>query len=436
VQPDGTTFASPQVTLTPGAGGTTVSVDLRGVTAGTPASLFCDRGGRIWAGTSMGLSRLDPAPDSSSAAPRVFITALTTNGTPRAVSEPGARQISGIRLPWDQRQLSVSYAGVGAAPGEAVEYQYRLEGWDTRWSSPTTERSVSYAGLGAGRFRFLVRAVTAEGLASGDPAAVSFEILAPVWQRWWFLALVCAAISAAALFAHRYDVGRRLEIERIRMRIARDLHDDIGASLSRVAILTELARREEQTETPRDAHLNEIGEIARGMVDGLGDLVWAIDPRSDDVGGVARRVRRCASDILTAQGIGWELEMPEESAALPLGPDQRRHLLFIFQEAIRNAARHSGASFVAMSLARVDAECIARIADDGRGLADPASEDGNGLQNLRARAAALGGMCSIVSRPASGVEVMVRFPISDAHVLPGRIRMLFRGAARISPNRS
>jgi signal transduction histidine kinase len=164
-------------------------------------------------------------------------------------------------------------------------------------------------------------------------------------------------------------------------------------------------------------------------------LVWAIDPRRDDLPSMARQIRRYASDVLTANGIEWTFDSPVEPA-WAFGPDQRRHVLLIFQEAIRNAARHSGCSELHMSLLAARGECVARIRDDGRGLPDPLPEAGEGLANMRTRAALLGGSCEIVSAPGGGVELIVQFPLSPRPRWRGRMRMLFRGASRIGANRS
>jgi signal transduction histidine kinase len=328
----------------------------------------------------------------------------------------------------------VDFVATGAAPGEPIQYQYWLQGADAKWSSPTTERSVSYAGLASGQFRFLVRAVGAAGTAA--TAGLAFEVLPPVWRRWWFLTPAIAMLCGLVWFAHRYDLARRLEVERLRLRISRDLHDDLGADLSRVAILSELVAR--QTERgPQEASrlLTEIADLARGMVDGLGDLVWAMDPQRDDLPSIARRIRRYASDVLESQGIRWSLDTPQDGELAPFPPDKRRHLLLIFQEAIRNAARHSGAKQVRLSLEVEGGEGVARIADDGCGLPDPRPDSGNGLRNLGARAAALGGTLSMESVRGEGVRVTVRFPISRARGRLGRMRMLFRRSPKTSVNR-
>ena len=405
-----------------------------GFAGGSPASLYCDRHGRIWIGSSLGLSVLVPAEDRASPAPRVYITGLSVNGEPVSVTEPGAGRVAGLRLQPNQTQLRIEFVGLGGAPGESLQYQYKLRSVDSTWSAPAVQRAVSYARLAPGQFQFLVRAVSA-GAGASDPAEVDFELFPPVWRRWWFLASVMAIFSGLALLAHRYDVSRRLELERMRLRIARDLHDDLGASLTRMTILTELASRETQALHPQAGRdLGSIAEMARGMVDALGELVWAVDPRRDDMASTSRRIRRYASDVLEPKGIAWIFETLGADSP-PLAPEQRRHVLLIVQEALRNAARHAHCSRVDLLLKFESGEYCVCIRDNGCGLADPIPDLGSGMLNLRSRAAALGGALSIVSSPGEGTALTVRFPCGRSAGRLGRMIMLFRRARGMRSNR-
>src|SRR5262249_45129162 len=161
-----------------------------------------------------------------------------------------------------------------------------------------------------------------------------------------------AALLAAALYAlYRYRVSQLLQVERVRTRIASDLHDDIGASLSRMAILSEVVKRQAGTigEQPTML-LNEIAESARGLVDSMGDIVWSINPRHDDLSSVVQRVRQFASDVLEAKGIAWEFRVTPAVERVRVGPEQRRHLFLIFKEGVNNVARHAeGCRSVALS---------------------------------------------------------------------------------------
>ena len=379
-----------------------------GLAAGVPAAIHQDSQGTMWFGTTMGLSRMTPAREAPGAAPPVYITGLNINGEARGVADPGVQRVDGLRLEPDQRHVHIEFAGLG----EALQYQYKLDGTDVQWSAPFAQRSVNYANLPPGKYRFQVRAVTADGVASATPAEVAFQILPPLWRQWWFAAMMAAGVAALGYGAHRYHLKRQLELERIRIRIATDLHDDLGASLSRVAILSEIVNRQiGAAHSDSGRRLAEIAETARGLVDGMSDIVWSIDPRRDDMRSLVRRIRQYASDVLEPQGIRWTLHATAEAEGLRLSPEQRRHFFLILKEAIHNAACHAHCASIYLAIETMQGECVAQLRDDGRGFREPAEEAGNGLANMRARAAALHGTLQIASVPGEGTELVLRFPL-------------------------
>ena len=215
-----------------------------GLAPGNVIAAFCDHSGTLWFGTHRGLSRFVPEAVKTAPPPPILVTALNVAGERRSVSAFGETDLALAALASDRNQLQIDFVALGFAPGEVLRYQYQLEGSDTAWSSLSTQRTVNYASLAPGRYRFQVRAVNADGIGSANPATVSFTILRPIWQRWWFLTLVAALTGLMAVTLYRYRVARLLELERMRTRIATDLHDDIGAGLSRVAILSEVVKRQ------------------------------------------------------------------------------------------------------------------------------------------------------------------------------------------------
>src|SRR5262249_51148467 len=163
--------------------------------------------------------------------------------------------------------------------GDPLRYEYLLEGADVGWTPPTAERSVSYANLAPGAYRFLVRAVTADGVVSTVPASVAFTILPPVWRRWGFDTAAVLLIAGAMYMAGHYRLARVLELERIRARIAADLHDDVGSALSRLSILTEVIKRQiGATGGESIALLDDMAETSRGLLDGMTDILSSIPP--------------------------------------------------------------------------------------------------------------------------------------------------------------
>jgi ligand-binding sensor domain-containing protein/anti-sigma regulatory factor (Ser/Thr protein kinase) len=381
---------------------------------------FRDRAGVLWFGGIKGLSRFIPEPDRQTPPPAVLISELRIAGVTQPLSVLGETEIADLKLEPDQRRIEIDFFGTSLAAGEVLRYQSKLEGEDQDWSAPTDQRTVNMS-LAPGSYRFLVRAISADGAVSPSPATVSLTILRPLWQRWWFITLAVVFICFAFYAIDRYRVARLVELERVRTRIATDLHDDIGASLSRMAILSEVVKQQTAHDDGSANMLTEIADSARGLVDSMSDIVWAIDPRKDDLKQVVLRVRQFASDVLEARAIRWEFKVPTDIERVKLPPEHRRHLFLIFKEAINNIARHARCGNVFMTISVASGKLRAEIRDDGRGFAiasDSAAptngRGGNGLRNMQARAAELGGRLDIHSTQGSGTELALTVPLRES----------------------
>lgn len=171
-----------------------------------------DRDGALWFGTVQGLSRLIPRFEEPDPQPPIVISELRAGGEAYPISALGETAVSDLTLDASQNQLRVAFVGLSFGMGETLRYQYKLEGARSDWSALTNHREVNYAGLGPGSYRFLVRAVTADGVTSSTPATVSFRILPPIWQRWWFLSLAIALLVSAAIAFDRYRAARVNEL--------------------------------------------------------------------------------------------------------------------------------------------------------------------------------------------------------------------------------
>jgi signal transduction histidine kinase len=389
-----------------------------GLVNGRNATTFRDRRGAIWLGTTTGLSRLLPAAEPPSRPPPVLITALRIGGVARPLAETGEVAVAGLELRPNERDVQIEFVGLSFAAGERLRYQYRLEGGNAEWSPPREERTLALANLAPGRYRFAVRAVTADGLMSRHPATIDFRLLPPFWRRGWFVLLIGAAAASLAFAFHRQRLARLLAVERVRTRIATDLHDDLGASLSRISILSEVASRQLAGREEPSGRLGEIADTARDLVDATADIVWSIDPRRDDLHSLLTRLRRFAGELLEARGIEWSLAEPAGDGTVRLTPELRQHLFLILKEAVTNAARHAEARHVAISIAISDGHLLVEVRDDGRGFAPPSTRGegeapaaGNGLANMTARARALGGDLRIESAPAQGTRVRAELPL-------------------------
>jgi ligand-binding sensor domain-containing protein/two-component sensor histidine kinase len=372
-----------------------------------------DRKGALWFSFQTGTARLVPEPDPPPVPPPVLITGLRIAGETHQISALGQTEIAPIELGPDNSQLQIDFVALGFSPGEGLRYQYKLEGSSEDWSHLADQRTVNFANLAPGRYRFLVRAVNADGVTSERPAGFSFNVLPPLWQRWWFVAMVAMALFIIVYSVYRYRLKQKLELEQMRTRIAADLHDDIGANLTKIAILSEVAHQQMGAAgNPADKSLSSIATISRESVASMRDIVWAINPRRDRLLDLTRRMRGFASDIFTSRNIEFRFSAPEGDRALRLSPKVRRDVFLIFKEAVNNVARHSECAKAAIEVHVESRHLVLSVADDGKGFDASQVIEGQGLLSMRQRAESFGGQLEIISRVGTGTTVRLKVPVS------------------------
>lgn len=368
---------------------------------------YRDRKNNLWFGTANGLARFKPEPERGREPPNALITGLRVSGIAQPISILGEREIPALEFASDQRQVTVDFTGLGTNLGERLKYEYRLQ--ESDWT-PTIERTVNFANLAAGDYQFAVRAQTADRIYS-QPATVSFKIAAPVWQRSWFVALAIALIALTIFGFYRYRLNKLLEIERTRTRIAADLHDDIGTNLSKISLLSEIVNLQlAGRESDSNSLLNSIAEISRESVGSMSDIVWAINPKRDSASELVRRMRLHVEELFLDKDASVRFDAPAAGEQTKLSMNARRELFLIFKEAVSNAARHSECKRIEIDFRLKGAAIYLQIADDGKGFDASKKTDGNGLENMRSRAAKNGGSCSIESSAESGTILKIRFP--------------------------
>jgi ligand-binding sensor domain-containing protein/two-component sensor histidine kinase len=371
---------------------------------------FRDRQGALWFGTQQGVSQFVPEPDRPVSAAEIRLSSLRIRGTPYPIADLGETIISGLTLSSNQNELQIEFNGLGFYSGD-LYYQYMLEGADREWSAPSNQRSVNYASLSPGRYRFLARAATTGGSAVSKPAALVFRILPPIWLRWWFLTSVDVAGAAAIYAVYRYRLGSILELERLRMRIATDLHDDIGASLSQVALLSEVAGRQIDGDARAREPLEQIGAISRQLVDSMSDIVWSINPKRDTLGDLTQRMRAFASDVFPARNIAFSFHAPDAGQNSKLAIEARRQVFLIFKESVNNVVRHSQCCAVDIDFRVEEDWLVLKLNDNGKGFESRQMFVGHGLVSMGDRARKLGGDFQAASSP-QGTTVTLRVPLA------------------------
>ena len=324
----------------------------------------------------------------------------------------GEQALNGFEFNADQRELQIDYFALGYSNAERLRYQYKIN--DQEWSALSEQRTVDL-NLVPGDYQFAVRAVNSDGVASERPATVAFSIAPPFWQTWTFRAGVVVCIVLGLIWLERLRAKRRRErlaaadalarangerlkeLEQVRRRIATDLHDDIGSSLTQISILSEVLRQRVTTEQVAVAEpLSMIADSSRELVDSMSDIVWAINPQKDHLRDLIQRMRRFASDIFTLREIEFAFEAP--SAEVEIGANIRRELFLIFKEAVHNIVKHAECSFVEIELTANDRNIELVVRDNGRGFdIQEAAHIGHGLTSIRARVAGVGGHVEITS---------------------------------------
>ena len=375
-----------------------------GLLPGLLKAAFRDAEGRLWFGTTSGLVTVVPEPLDGAVAPLIVLTSLRLNGQPHSLSAIGETELHLQPLAPGRHQLELEFVAPQFG-GDVMRYQHMLEGADAGWSSPSELRRVTYASLSPGHYRFLARAINADGVVSEEPAVVAFRILHPVWEQAWFLALSACSLAAITFAIYRAQLRRRLRLANMRTRIATDLHDDIGANLTRIALLSEVAR-----ETGNRDALGSIADIARESVSSMSDIVWAINPRPETAGDLIRRMRQHAEEVFTLRDIALRFRCTAGHDEVKLSMAIRGDVLLVFKEAISNVARHSACTEVDIDFIVGDEDLMLTVADNGRGFDPAAQRDGQGLPSMRRRAQRLQGTLVVVSSPTGGTQLTLTVP--------------------------
>ena len=393
--------------------------------------------GRLWFTSSKGLVGVDPsAIRPNLLPPPVIIEALRIDGQPVA---PGGETPAPLRLRPEHQRLEFQFTALSLSAPSKTLFKYRLLGLDQDWIEAGTKRTAFYSHLPAKNYRFQVIACNNDGRWNTVGASLGFTVLPFYWQTWWFRSGAVLLAVFAVGWGVRHETRRRMQrrveeleyergIERERARIAQDIHDDIGSSLTRITMLSQSVRQ--GTEPPYLAApvLERIHDTALEVTHTLDEIVWALNPQHDTLDSLACYLVRFAQERLGEAAISCRLDLPLNLPTWPLSTQMRHNLLLAFKEALNNAIKHAAATEIQVSLELGRDEFVIVVQDNGGGFlpglvsADPAipRRGGNGLINLRQRLERIGGHCGIASAPGKGTRIAftVRLPPGGCPVPP------------------
>ena len=366
------------------------------------------RDGRLWFATDNGLVSLQPAAVTiNPLPPPVVVESLQVDSELFASSLDKGKTVQDLRnklrIPAGRTQFEFHFTALSYTAPDNVRFQYRLEGLEKNWIDAGMNRVATYNYLQPGNYEFHVRAANNDGVWNDTGDTVPFELLPHFWQRWWFRAAMIAVVIGLVWLAYARRMARLRELERLRLRIARDLHDDVGANLASVALIAEAMEKNPTFGDPSD-----LKRIALHTIDSLRDIVWFIDPARDTLGDLVTRMRDTAPMLLTGIKFDFEANVPNPDLNLP--PAFRRNVFPIFKETLHNTASHARAQQVSITLDCREGVLRLKVRDDGVGFNEKNIIPGNGLRNLRRRAAEMNGEVRIQAAPGQGTVVEFEAP--------------------------
>ncbi len=366
--------------------------------SGTRALLH-DSQNRIWIGTSGGVSCFAPAAlQPNPYPPRVHFTKITLFDEQLPVWA-GSRQFN-----YAQNFFRFDFVGINLPAPEKVMYKFRLSGVDKDWVT-SADHSTQYTSLNHGDYTFEVMARNESGLWS-ETKELNFEILPPVWKTSWFRIAIIALTCALALLLYKLRVNRLFEIANLRTRIASDLHDDIGATLTHIALGAEKIQTTGDFQKVKE-YAQKIAALSREVTYTFSDIVWSIDARNDTWDELIVRMKEFAHQTLAPKEIAFHFEIHGLAQDKAVSVDLRQNIYLIFKEAINNVAKHACAGSVEISLHNGQ-NFKMRIRDDGRGPVATKNATGTGLRNMAMRAERIGGSLLVASE--SGFDITLTAP--------------------------
>ncbi len=391
--------------------------------------------GRLWFPMRTALAVVDPERlGETSMAPAAQLERVSVDDHPVAwyggAFPPNAAALdlknasSSIRIGPGHHRLDFDFTALSFSAPENIQFRYRLEGLEEDWNEPTTRRAT-YSRLPQGSYVFRVVACGSDGTWDSTGASLALTVTPFVWQTWWFRLSMLGLFTLSLAATVRYVSFRRLQrqlrmleqqsaLHKERARIAKDIHDDLGANLTEIALLGELAQQDRGEPEKAAERVGKISSTARQAIKSLDEIVWAVNPRTDTLAHLIDYAGQFALDYLRLAGVRCRLDLPEQTPQRELSTELRHNLFLVVKEALNNVVRHARATEVWFRAKATPEGLDMSVEDNGCGFSvAPDNAAADGLRNMQQRLEELGGTCSIESRPGHGTRVLLhlRWPV-------------------------
>ncbi|MFZ5939586.1 MAG: two-component regulator propeller domain-containing protein [Bacteroidota bacterium] len=370
---------------------------------------YAGRDGTLYFGGINGFVSFHPLEiKTDTVPPQVAITSFKVFNKETALHQT-LPAIGNVELRHDQNFFSLEFTALDMAPSQKHRYMYMLEGIDPFWVESGNRTTAFYTDIHHGEFRFLVKACNADDIWS-EPVSFNITVLPAWWNRWWVKIMGLLTIFGIGILAARIRLWHLLEIERIRLDIARDLHDEMGSNLSSISVDSQQLMRSVQMPDNEREMATDIYKTTNETIDSIRDIIWFINPKNDGGENLVFKMRERAASMLA--GRNWTFQVSEELKLDSLQLETRRNIFLIFKEALTNVVRHSSAGSCDIRLQKSGNCLIFEICDNGKGFNIPDTKKQGGLQNIYHRAEKIGAEISLTSEIGKGTCLLLSLPLS------------------------
>jgi len=405
---------------------------------GNSPAMLRSQDGRLWMPMLTALAVIDPSRISEDEIPANPLlenisvddaTVATYGGmtlTPGLLDleKPGVE----LHLPPGHHRLVFDFAALSFSAPENVQFRYRMVGLDNNWIQAGTQRTATYPQVAAGNYQFEVMACNSDGVWSTTSATMALSVAPFYWQTWWFrigafvmLVGVIRYVSMRHLRTKLQILEQQAALDKERMRIAKDLHDDLGTRLTKIVLLSGLAQRDRSTPEKLTEHLRKLSSAAQQVITSLDETVWAVNPRNNTLPNLISYIGRFAMEFLKTAEIRCVADLPERPPNCDIPAAARHNLFLSVKEALNNVVRHSNADAVRLRITTTDQLVEISIEDDGCGFAQaPDNDTADGLRNMRQRLEEIGGTFELRSEPRSGTKIVFTCPCDGQNGKKGK----------------
>ncbi|PWU08298.1 MAG: hypothetical protein C5B50_29920 [Verrucomicrobia bacterium] len=364
------------------------------------------RDGRLWFPTIRGVVAVDTRIKTNEKPPPVLIEEIMADRKIVAAAGADGRTASAVTIPAGRGELEVRFTALSLQAPEKNAFKYMVEEMDPAWIEAGTERTARYTHVPPGQYHFRVIACNNDGIWNETGASLALIFLPHFWQTWTFKAACVAAAGLTLAVLYRLRVARLRAIERLRIQIAANLHDDVGARLTKVAMVTESMQREPPVVERIKPYVQTISQTTSEIIQAMDEIVWTINPKNDTLDHLANYVFQYAQEYFEDTGVQCRLDLPAQLPNWTMSTESRHNLFMAVKEALNNVLKHAQASEVRITLSTSGSATTIIIADNGCGFSPrAASKSGNGLENMRRRLDQIGGRFVLETEPGKGTTI-------------------------------